>query len=87
LGFGKIKLKKNSEGQLGIGTLRESTLPRLISLENVYPTRVNILQVACSFRATFLLTEYRTILVCGTFNDFTREKLPVKFNLKFKVKY
>ncbi|MFM7858012.1 MAG: hypothetical protein ACKO96_40375, partial [Flammeovirgaceae bacterium] len=87
LGICNIILIKNSSGQLGIGDFNDSPSPRMISFDNVFPPpyRVKSFQIAASFRASYFLTENRTILACGTGGDFNKVKLPMKYDIKRKV--
>ena len=58
-----------------------------MGFDNLFPYRVKITQVAAGFRASFFLSELRSILVCGTIGELKNENSVQKFNLKIKVKF
>ena len=87
MGTSKFLIIKNSSGQLGAGNLTDCCSPKLISFDKLYPPpyKVKIFQVASTFRASYFLTETRTVLCCGTGGDFNQIKTPIKYDLKKKV--
>jgi len=74
----------NATGQLGHGNFLDSIIPKIINFEVNKQFKTKTFQISCSYRGTLFLTENREVLVCGTFNDYFKESLPVKFNLSKK---
>ena len=74
----------NSNGQLGIGSLKHVYTPNLIDIKSLI-VKCNFLQVSCGFRCTVLLSETRKLFWCGTCGDIRQQLEPIEFLYNIKI--